>query len=222
MWCNMELTCGSNDITGWARVAFLNLSSVATTCPSNGFRLATSSRGVRYCERVNGGSASCSERIFQTNGISYNKVCGRVTGIQIGDVDVFGGPNDINQPYVDGVSLTYGSPRRHIWTFVGSNSSIRNDCPCSTGSTRTPFDFVGQDYFCESGTNENSFAGNRVFDEDPLWDGMMCTNTEVPCCTGPPWFYKSLVNTVSDNISFRLCGNANEEVAFTLVEIYVQ
>ena len=224
VWCNMELRCGPN-VTGWARVAFLNLSDSRTSCPNNeGFRLVTSSRGVRYCERATAGFG-CNEHIFPSSGISYDKVCGRVTGIQIGTADVFGGPTDIEQPYVDGVSLTYGTPRQHIWTFIGYYSARFPECPCSTGSTRTTLDFVGQDYFCESGTNENGFAGTRVFDEDPLWDGLMCTDTEVPCCNGPPWFYKSLTNPASDDISFRLCsdqGNTDEEMAFTLVEIYVQ
>lgn len=224
VWCNMQLTCGPNNITGWARVAFLNMSDNSTSCPSSGFVQLTSTNGVRYCERATSGFG-CNEHMFSTSGINYNKVCGRVTGLQIGSADVFEGPTSINEPYVDGVSLTYGSPRQHIWTFIGYYSAIFNNCPCSTGSSRTTFDFVGQNYFCESGTNEMNFDGTRVFDEDLLWDGQMCTDTEVPCCNGPPWFYRQLTNSVSDNISFRLCsdqGGTDEEMAFTLVEIYVQ
>ena len=225
VWCNMELACGPRNITGWARVGFLNLSDSAVDCPNlDRFRLQTSTSGVRYCERVTTGGG-CEEQIFQTNGLNFDSVCGRVTGIQIGSADVFRGPNDINMPYVDGVSLTYGNPRQHIWTFVGYYSALYPECPCSTGSTRTPFDFIGQDYFCESGTNTENFPGTTVFDRDLLWDGQMCTNTEVPCCNGAPWFYKSLGTTVSEDISFRLCsdqGGTDEEVGFTLVEIYVQ
>ena len=224
VWCNMELTCGPLNTTGWARVALLNLSEPTTSCPRN-MVLLTSTRGVRYCEKGSTTAPGCDEHIFPSNGIRYDKVCGRVTGIQIGTADMFQGSRDIDQPYVDGVSLTYGSPRQHIWTFIGSSSDTNNNCPCSTGSRVTPLDFIGQDYFCESGTSEAGFSGTRVFDEDALWDGMMCTNTEVPCCRGPPWFYKPLMNSVSDDISFRLCSDqsgANETIAFTLVEIYVQ
>lgn len=225
VWCNMELICGPNT-TGWARVALLNLSDPTTSCPRNTV-LLTSSRGVRYCERVTT-APSCGEQIFPSYGIRYDKVCGRVTGIQIGTADMVQGSRDIDQPYIDGVSLTYGSPRQHIWTFIGSSSAMNNNCPCSTGSMVTPLDFIGQDYFCESGTSETGFSDSRVFDEDPLWDGIMCTNMEVPCCNGPngpPWFYKPLMNSVSDDISFRLCSDqsgTNETIAFTLVEIYVQ
>lgn len=225
VWCNMELACGPNSITGWARVGFLNLSDNAIDCPNvDRFRLQTSTGGVRYCERVTAGSG-CEEHIFQTNGLSFDRVCGRVTGIQIGTPDVFQGPNDINMAYVDGVSLTYGNPRQHLWTFVGSNTSAVSWCPCSTGSTTTPFDFIGQDYFCESGTNMQIVPGTTIFDQDLLWDGQMCTNTEVQCCSGLPWFYRSLGTTITEDISFRLCsdqGGTDEEVGFTLVEIYVQ
>ena len=225
VWCNMELACGPRNITGWARVGLLNLSDSAVDCPNvDRFRLQTSTNGVRYCERVIPGGG-CEEHIFQTNGVNFNSVCGRVSGVQIGSADVFEGPNDINMPYVDGVSLTYGNPRQHIWTFVGYYSALFPRCPCSTGSTTTPFDFIGQDYFCESGTNTENFPGTMVFDQDLLWDGQMCTDTEVPCCNGAPWFYKSLGTTVSEDISFRLCsdqGGIDEEMGFTLVEIYVQ
>ena len=223
VWCNMELSCGPN-VTGWARVAYVDLSNSASSCPSNQFTLITSSRGVRYCERMTGGYG-CNEHTFPSNGINYDKVCGRVTGIQIGTADVFEGPTNINEPYVDGVSLTYGTPRQHIWSFIGYYSAIFNNCPCSTGSTTIPLDFVGEDYFCESGTNTRDFSGTEVFDQDPLWDGMMCTDTEVPCCNGPPWFYKPLTSRVSDDISFRLCsdqGGTDEEMGFTLIEVYVQ
>ena len=226
VWCNMELACGPNSITGWARVGFLNLSDSTVDCPNvDGFQLQTSTNGVRYCERV-AAYSGCEEHIFQTDGLSFDRVCGRVTGIQIGTADVFQGPNDINMPYVDGVSLTYGNdPRQHLWTFIGYYSALYPECPCSTGSTRTPFDFIGQNYFCESGTNTENFPGTTVFDQDLLWDGQMCTNTEVPCCNGAPWFYRSLGKTVSEDISFRLCsdqGGMDEEMGFTLVEIYVQ
>ena len=228
LWCNMELTCGPNNINGWTRVAFLNVSdSNTTTCLNDGFRLLTSSRGVRYCERLTGGYG-CTEHIFPTNGINYNRVCGRVTGIQIGTVDGVERTADLQNiysPYIDGISLTYGDPRQHIWSFIGYFSSRYPNCPCSNGSSSSTLDVVGQDFFCESGTNLESFAGYRVFDEDPLWDGMMCLSTEAPCCNGLPWFHKELVNTVSDNISFRVCCDqekTDEDIAFTLVELYVQ
>uniref|UniRef100_A0A1X7T0C0 Uncharacterized protein n=1 Tax=Amphimedon queenslandica TaxID=400682 RepID=A0A1X7T0C0_AMPQE len=53
--------------------------------------------------------------------------------------------NNINSYYVDGVSITHGSPRQHVWTLmVGLNEASyyihsndgRHNCPCSQGSTQ--------------------------------------------------------------------------------------
>ena len=58
----------------------------------------------------------------------------------------------IDGPYVDGVSLTYGSPRQHIWTFAAGQSEFSNvndNCPCDVTINITIPPFVGGDYFCE-------------------------------------------------------------------------
>ena len=44
---------------------------------------------------------------------------GRVIAYQFGTTDAFGGNNKHNN-YVDGASLTRGSPRSHIWTFAAA------------------------------------------------------------------------------------------------------
>uniref|UniRef100_A0A1X7TLT2 Fibrinogen C-terminal domain-containing protein n=1 Tax=Amphimedon queenslandica TaxID=400682 RepID=A0A1X7TLT2_AMPQE len=107
-YCNMGTLCGSGG--GWTRLANLNMSDATQNCPS-GFRLYQSG-GVRACGR-NGSSASCVSVQFPSNGISYSQICGRVTGYQYFSTDAFHGPSDLNSPYVDGVSITRGSPRQH-------------------------------------------------------------------------------------------------------------
>jgi hypothetical protein len=91
----------------------------------------------------------------------------------------------IDEPYVDGVSVTYGVPRRHIWTFAGGISEtivntqrhIHNSCPCALNGTgirlQQPPIFVGNNYFCESGNPQNTFETTNDFQytDDPLWDG---------------------------------------------------
>ena len=55
----------------------------------------------------------------------YTQVCGRMTGYPYATIDGivrgWGEPhtpgNEINGPYLDGVSVTYGTPRQHIWSF---------------------------------------------------------------------------------------------------------
>ena len=67
------------------------------------------------------------------------------------------GRRTIDGQYVDGVSLTYGSPRQHIWTFanaIDEAGAYRNTSRCTcTDSSRPnpPPSFVGNDYFCETG-----------------------------------------------------------------------
>ena len=47
----------------------------------------------------------------------------------------------LDDGYVDGVSITYGSaPRKHIWTYANGNylGNGSNNCPCNNGSNATP------------------------------------------------------------------------------------
>ena len=37
--------------------------------------------------------------------------------------------SNIDQAYVDGISITHGSPRNHIWTYAAASSSNESDCP---------------------------------------------------------------------------------------------
>ena len=82
--------------------------------------------------------------------------------------------------YVEGVILTHGtSPRTHIWTFVAAIDEVsgyyQEKCPCSnvdlTQTAPIP-PWVGNDYFCDSGTRNVNSDWNRFQPEDPLWDGM--------------------------------------------------
>ena len=114
-YCNMEELCGSGG--GWTRLAYLDMSDSTVNCPS-GFRLYQSG-GVRACGRPVTSSGSCVSVQFPSNGISYSQVCGRVTGYQYNspdDVDTHAGSNhnNLNGDYVDGVSITRGSPRQHV------------------------------------------------------------------------------------------------------------
>ena len=93
--------------------------------------------------------AQLAHRTFYTQ---YSKVCGRVIGIQVASPDAFfhGMGSGINENYMDGVSITRGSPRHHIWSYIGSLSEIRRDnnvYPCTYSSTTQPPSFVGSNYY---------------------------------------------------------------------------
>ena len=225
IYCDMEEQelCGSRG--GWTRLAYLNMPNATQNCPS-GFRLYQSG-GVRACGRP---GADCVSVQFSSNGISYSQICGRVVGYQYFTTEaVEGYHNDINSYYVDGVSITRGSPRQHVWTLMAGYSELNVlswSCPCNTGSTVSVVPFIGNNYFCESGNNASS-ASSILYTSDPLWDGSDCGRLEAPCCTAPglPWFHRDYGTNTTDYIELRVCGDAdsnNEDSPVSFYEIYVK
>ena len=226
IYCNMGELCGQDG--GWTRIAYLDVSD---NCPPGLQEWFTSSGNrIRVCRRE-GNSAGCKSNIFQTNGISYSQICGKVVGYQKGTPDaVHTNNDDINSAYIDGVSITRGSHRQHVWSYIAgyqSNSNSSNTCPCNTGATNTVPSFVGKHYYCESGRNSNPNR-NLIYTADPLWDGNNCPSNEAPCCTGTglPWFFRDYGNaTITDYIELRVCGSSgygNEDTPVQLYEIYVK
>ena len=157
-------------------------------------------------------------------------ICGRISSYQYWGPEAF--PNaqgTIDKYYVDGVSVTHGSFRQHIWTFAGG---LRQDgrcnlcaCPCDQGSVSAILvpPFVGQNYFCESGVT--SFNGSIImYTDNPLWDGQGCSPTST-CCSfhSPPWFNVQLPSPTTDDIQVRVCSGSSSEVTpIEFIEIYVK
>ena len=232
VYCDMTRSCGG--ITGgWTRVAELNMTDSSHQCPS-GLTLRTESdSNIRACVTAN--KVDCVSIPIDIP-YSYSSVCGRVIAYQVGTTNAFhhfGSASDtLDSIYVDGVSLTHGNPRQHIWTFAaGLRESMamypESTCPCTgnTGATPPP-SFVGSDYFCEAGLQDHTPTSQTLYSNDPLWDGDGCTAPN-PCCSfnNPPWFYKQLPQPTTDNIEMRVCKNehaSNEDVAIEIVEIYIQ
>ena len=240
VYCNMEELCGSGG--GWTRLAYLDMTDSTENCPS-GFKLYQSG-GVRACGRATSSVGSCTSVQFPSNRISYSQVCGRVVGYQYASPDAIdttiGGissHNDINSYYVDGVSITRGSPRQHVWTLMAgiteasyfkNTRDARYNCPCSQGSPQnsTLQSFIGNDYYCESG-NPNNVFHFTLYTSDPLWDGKGCGSLEGNCCTAPglPWFHKVLNTTTTDYLELRVCGDqetTNDDVPVSFYELYVK
>ena len=89
--------------------------------------------------------------------------------------------DDINQNYMDGISITHGIPRAHTWSYVAGRSEYFVSCPCANSLERQPQSFVGDNYYCESGRQTNNFFRGQFFPNDSLWDRQQC---EGNCCTG--------------------------------------
>ena len=230
MYAPLVHNCGEGE---WYRVACLNMSDPTQQCPS-AWREYNSS-GIRTCGRPTSGG--CPGKIYNVNR-QYSRVCGRVIGYQYGSTDAFSvtDSTSVNQIYLNGVSITHGIPRVHIWSFAAgvseqgncNGNTIKNKCPCSGGQPSPSF--VGNNFYCESAyQGPNCFESGTFFPNDPLWDGQQCNN-EGTCCTGdgvntPPWFSVALSNPISDDIEVRICHNAgisNEDTPISLLEIFVQ
>ena len=104
----------------WVKVGYLNMSDPTQQCP---YPWQTVSSPVASCEKR--ASVICDSVNITTSGASYQMVCGRFRGYQIGSPDAF--DPSISNPethYVDGVSIIYGSPgnrktRVHICRWGG-------------------------------------------------------------------------------------------------------
>ena len=215
VYCQMETNnCG--DITGgWTRVAHINMSEPQQTCPSP---LRTLTTPQRMCAGPT--SAGCSSVQYPTLGLNFTQVCGRAIGYMYSSVDAFGHHNTIDNPYVDGLSITYGTPRHHLWTYAAGQNGR---CLCHAGSSAShPPSFVGQHYYCD-GWPQGFTA--RWYTEYPLWDGEGCP-TGNTCCDPPnlPWFHRTLNTAITDDIEVRWCHDqavGDEDVGVELLELYV-
>ena len=219
---------------GWRRVAYLNMSNPSQQCPSVWREITTPHR---VCGRRSTG-ASCEGVTYSTGSEQYDQVCGRILGYQLSTPDAFrSSSRSIDTYYLDGVSLTHGSPRQHIWSFAGgldeenSAPGLPTDtCPCVTGSANENLipSFVGQNYFCETGITQwdGRITGTFWPNGDPLWDGQGCGPTS-SCCTfnSPPWFNVTLPSPTTDDIEVRICGDqarGDEDTPIQLIELYVK
>ena len=226
MYCNMGTLCGRGG--GWTRLGKLDMTKYYERCPSP-FKCSKQGN-TRICSKNRRG---CESKYLPSYGIRYSQVCGRVRGYQWRGTDAFyRSVNDINKVYVDGVSITRGSPRKHVWSFASGlteKGTYIYACPCNRGVTSSayPPSFVGNDYFCESGYT--SVFHSRYTTEDPLWDGKQCRYREAPCCRKSylPWFLKNIGGTTTDSLELRLCtdpheGLHDERVAIDQYEFYVK
>jgi len=216
---------------GWKRIVNIDISA-GDDCPS-GWRKDIYS-GVSFCRAVSDFEFACSSAIFSTNGTSYQRVCGRARGYQKGETDGFNAYHfhrqSIDGNYADGLLLTYGSPRQHIWTYTtgihdGHTHHTCCTCPCAVSEGPAPPPFVGTNYYCESGTI-STWSNPVYYFNDTLWDGSDCYNS-TNCCANPnlPWFYRELSETTTSDIEGRLCRLISFQRGSPLIdqlELYIQ
>ena len=230
VYCDMNTSNCGNITGGWMRAAYIDMTNESNTCPQGLNYTVVSS--TRMCTRSHNNTHDCSLVTFPTHGVPYTKVCGRARGYQHYTTPAFSGYNfqskTLGSAYVSGLSVTYGSPRSHIWTFAAGYSKDYSNygccnCPCaspSPGPAAPPF--VGENVFCESGNT----GGLEVqwYLDDPLWDSQGCASGSTCCDRGGPWFTTTLSQEVSDDIEVRMCSwfdLSQENIGVDELEIYI-
>ena len=113
-------SCGG---TSWRQIADLNYSSPSITCPSPWVESLTPAKSCI----ANLTAAGCESVSFTISEGTYSRVCGRAVGYASNSPDAFAyiggqGNSSIDSPYLDEVSVTYGSPRQHIWSFAAGHA----------------------------------------------------------------------------------------------------
>ena len=96
------------------RVAHVNMSQSGASCPEG--LVPKTLSGLKLCGQNGFG---CQATVFSTLGFGYSRVCGQLQGYQDGAPDSENNNLKIDEVYVDGVSITYGSSvTKHIWTYA--------------------------------------------------------------------------------------------------------
>lgn len=207
--------CGSGL---WFEVGRFDLRSESQQCPSPWVEMTFPTRSCVVNSTLSGSLCEGS-LFFSAQGVTYSRVCGRAIGHteSISSYRAFATTSqDIDRAYVDGVSVTHGSPRQHIWTFAASYNS-RSPCPlCSSQRQgRQPPSFVGSNYFCDDPSSEQS-DGMLSF-----WTGVDCLSD---CCSfkNPPWFNVTLPVPTSDDIEVRMCADGTGRIPVSMLQLLVQ
>ena len=201
VYCEMTKSC-DNITAGLTRVALLNNKTRPLICTGDFVTVNEDMQCIRNTE-----DPGCSHIIFPLMNMSYSHICGIVEATWFGFPDGFTGNTrssntTINDNYVDGISLTYGSTsnRNHIWTFIADGYlTARQSCP------RNIPDYLGNSYSCL--INENLCSSNNS-----------CSHA----------FFKQFQKPLTEDIEMRLCRDGhrhgildNEGIYVGNVEMYV-
>ena len=214
---------------GVKTVAWLKIADVdGYSCPG-GWEPATIPRSSKRVCKGNGEIAGCYSAHFSVSGHNFNEVYGKVLGYQKGRTTAFNAyyskKHDIDDTYVDGVSITYGYPRQHLFTyasgFISTVYSCPYNCPCSSTPGQAPPAFVRDNYYCEAAATSYP-ATSTYYINNQLWDGEDCPAGN-SCCAQPqmPYFYRRLpiaTNGTVNDIEVRICQDTSFATAAALVD----
>ena len=139
---------------------------------------------------------------------------------------------DLDEIYVDGLSITAGNPKQHIWTYIVGLQEAPDIPESLCPRDVNPYNFssvpslVGDHFYFETGftnfiNNPENFG--VVVWSDPLWDGAGCVADTAHSCDRHGWFHREIEPT-QDYIEVRWCADEtieNEDVLVEHLEIWV-
>ena len=209
--CNMKLKCGGVE-GGWMQV---------DSCPGAWQKIT---KPKKLCLGLSSGG--CVSVNFHVKGVSYDNICGQAKAYQKGSPNAFSTKiQSIDGIYVEGLSITLGSPRKHVWTYAAGLSDDydykSDNCPCATIPGPSPQAFVGNDYYCESG-DVGTLDVVSYYLSDPLCG---CGKGN-GCCAqiGMPWFYRKLQRKTAEDFEIHNCKgspSSDEDIAVEKMELFV-
>ena len=149
--------------------------------------------------------------------IEYQDVRGALTAYQYQSTDAFGDgpPDDIDQAYMDGISLTVSlnGQTHHLFSHsIGYRLTGEDDsnCPGVEGGAQ-PHNFVGTDHRCDTGNQSGDGPSAVWFVEQPLFEG--------------EFFQVSLPQSSAAPIDARLMAthtNSDEDVGVGKLELWIR
>ena len=220
---NYSMTsCSTNSVSTckgvlgqWRRIAYLNTSEANWQCPGHLIKKTTPPSCI-----ISGDNHACSSVFFSNNGLPYSQVCGRIHATYFNSPDGFSyftnersDMPSIDDNYVDGVSLTHGCPRNHIWTFSATVSQLCCEGCMANCNWKVP-SFIGTNYSCAL-VDTCTTSPSRC---PLLWNG------EGDQCVGNEAFYRTLTQNTYDDTEMRVCrdqASTDEDILLTFVEIFV-
>ena len=132
VYCEMNPPFGAES-GGWMRIADIDTRNYHSRCPPG--LIINVTEGTKFCSKPSL-APGCSSTIFTTREVEYSMVCGRVIGYQYFNTNGLGPSRftpgiDQTYMYVDGVSITHGSQRQHVWTFAAANNELVDSQFCT-------------------------------------------------------------------------------------------
>lgn len=224
--CDMTYAGG-----GWTRIADLDRTRDAS-CPGD-WSAATATGGLAVCTRGSSESTLTRSAEFRSGGLAWAEVRGYAEAAQKGTTDGFqreGTPApelSLDEPYADGLSITLGSPRQHLWTYAlsqGYTNTARHSCPCRGGMATPAPDFVGAHYACDA-ASPNVGAWDTWHTDSPVWHGNSVNNGECDVRGAPSWFVRHLAEPTTAPLEVRILGDesvSNEDVGVTRLVLEVR